>query len=86
MAAPTERQRGLNHSPDIYGSVTVNTDFTHDGETYTARGLWASDDGTITVTMEDGTTGVSKMVFKGPNIFRCQQVTNLGGLTLEWFA
>ena len=86
MPTSAERQRGLNHSPDIFGSVTVSTDFTHGGETYTARGLWASGDGTINITMEDGTAMTGKQVFKGLNIFRCTQVTNLGGLTLEWFA
>lgn len=78
--------KNQNHSPSIFGTVTGSTDFTHNSVTYTARGLWASADGTITVTMEDGTTGVSKRVFRGVNYFRCKQVTNLGGLTLEWFA
>lgn len=79
-------ERIMSHSPSIYGAVTVNTDFTHEGETHVARGLWASADGTIDVTREDGTTMSSKQVFRGINIFRCKQVTNLGGLTLEWFA
>ena len=79
-------ERTMSHSPAIYGAVSVNTDFTHNGETYVARGLWASADGTITVTMEDGTSLANKQIFRGVNIFRCTQVTNLGGLTLEWFA
>lgn len=78
--------KNQSHSPSIYGKVTASTDFTHDGNTYIARGLWASGDGTITVTMEDGTEFEDKQVFKGTNIFRCTQVTDLGSLTLEWFA
>ena len=76
----------MSHSPAVYGAVAVNTNFMHDDETYVARGLWASGDGTITVTREDGTTMANKQVFRGVNVFRCTQVTNLGGLTLEWFA
>lgn len=79
-------ERNMSHSPSIYGAVTVSTDFTHSGQTYVARGLWASADGTITVTREDGTSMTGKQVFRGVNVFRCTQVTNLGGLTLEWFA
>ena len=79
-------ERIMSHSPAIYGAVTASTDFTHDGQTYIARGLWASADGTINVTMEDGTAMTGKQVFKGMNVFRVKQVTNLGGLTLEWFA
>lgn len=85
MANP-DRERGLSHSPAVFGAVTVDTDFTHDGVTYTARGLWASDDGTINVTMQDGTAYTGKRVFKGMNVFRCRQVNDLGGLSLEWFA
>ena len=76
----------MSHSPAIFGSVTVSTDFTHDGQTHIARGLWASADGTINITMEDGTAMSNKQVFRGVNVFRVKQVTNLGGLTLEWFA
>lgn len=82
----TDKMKQMNSSPAIFGSVTVSTDFTHNSVTHICRGIWASADGTITVTMEDGTTNVSKQVFKGVNIFRCKQITNLGGLTLEWFA
>jgi hypothetical protein len=75
------------HSPSIYGAVVLNTDLTFAGETYVARGLWASADGTITVLMEDGVTSFIKQVFKGPNVFRFRRVTaNGGALTLEWFA
>lgn len=83
---PGQRQRGLNHSPDVYGSVTQDTLFTHGGVTYTARGLWSDDDGTIGVTLEDGTTMDTKLVFRGLNVFRCVKVQNLNGRTLEWFA
>lgn len=79
-------QKNNNHSPSIFGSVTISTDFTHNSVTHFCRGLWADADGTITVTMEDGTAGVSKQVFRGVNYFRCAQVTNLGGLSLGWFA
>ena len=79
-------EQTMSHSPAIYGAVTVSTDFTHNSQTYTARGLWASADGTITVTRPDGTSMSNKQVFRGVNVFRCTQVTNLGGLTLEWFA
>lgn len=79
-------EKNQTSSPAIFGAVSVSTDFTHGGETYVARGLWASADGTINITMEDDTAMSSKQVFKGMNLFRCKQVTNLGGLTLEWFA
>lgn len=79
-------ERIMSHSPAIFGPVTVNTDFTHDGETHMARGFWASADGTIDILMEDGTAYSGKQVFRGVNIFRCKQVTNLNSLTLEWFA
>ena len=79
-------EQTMSHSPAVYGAVTVNTDFTHGGATYIARGLWASADGTINVTRQDGTAMTAKQVFRGVNIFRCKQVTNTGGLTLEWFA
>lgn len=79
-------ERTMSHSPAIFGAVTASTDFTHNSQTYTARGLWASADGTINVTMEDGTAYTGKQIFRGINVFRCKQVTNLGGLTLEWFA
>jgi hypothetical protein len=46
----------------------------------------ASADGTIDVMREDGTIFTGKQVVKGINVFRCIQVTNLGGLTLEWQA
>lgn len=74
------------HSPSIWGAVTVNTPFTYGGNTYVSRAMWASAEGAITVTMEDGTAGVTKQISKGLNVFRCSQVTNLGGLTLEWQA
>ncbi len=74
------------HSPSVWGAVTINTDFTHGGNTYVSRAMWASADGTITVDMEDGTQGVTKQVSKGLNVFRCTQVSDLGGLTLEWQA
>ena len=79
-------ERIMSHSPSVYGAVTVNTNFTHNNVTYVARGLWSSGDGTINVTREDGTSMTSKQIFRGVNVFRCTQVTNLGGLTLEWFA
>lgn len=80
------RRRGTTNSPDIYGAVTEDTVFTHGGQTYTARGIVADADGTIGVTLEDGTTMASKMVFKGVNIFRCTKVQDVNGRTLEWFA
>jgi len=73
--------------PTHFGVVTANAAFVNsDGETVkSARGLWASADGTIAILLADGTAMASKMVFKGTNIFRLSKVTNLGSLTLEWF-
>ena len=86
MPTKVQRRRGLENSPDIYGSVVQDTVFTKGGVTYTARGLWSDADGTIGVTLEDGSTMASKMVFKGMNVFRCTKVQNVNGRTLEWFA
>jgi len=86
MPSSADRRRGLQTSPDIYGAVTEDTEFSHDGATYVARGLWSDSDGTIGVTLEDGSTMANKMVFKGTNIFRCTKVQDVNGLTLEWFA
>lgn len=78
--------KGALYSPGVWGAVSASTDFTHDGKTYICRAILSNGDGTITVTMEDGTTGKSKQIVKGLNVFRCKQVTNLDGLTLEWQA
>jgi|694.fasta_scaffold31794_6 hypothetical protein len=77
---------GSVEPPNVYDAVTVSTPFTHGGRTYIARVIVASADGTIDVMREDGTIFTGKQVVKGINVFRCIQVTNLGGLTLEWQA
>lgn len=84
--ADNDQSKNANHSPSIWGAVTVDTDFTHSGKTYVSRAIHSSADGSIVVTMEDGTTGKTKQVSKGLNVFRCKRVTNLNGLTLEWQA
>ena len=71
--------------PDQWNEVVVNEAFTISGSPVLARGMNASDDGTITVVMADGQTSRNKMIFKGLNLFVCSKVTDLGGLTLEWF-
>lgn len=86
MPTSVQRRRGLENSPDIYGSVTEDTEFTHNSTTYVARGLWSDADGTIGVTLEDGSTLSAKMVFKGMNVFRCTKVQDVNGRNLEWFA
>lgn len=85
-AYANENSTNVLHVPAVYGAVTVNTDFIHNGKSHIARCIWASADGTINVTREDGTAMTGKQVFKGMNLFTCRQVTNLGGLTLEWGA
>lgn len=86
MPTSIQNRRGLESSPDIYGPVVEDTFFTHSGDVYIARGLWASADGTVGVTLEDGTTLATKLIFKGMNIFRCSKVQDLNGVTVEWFA
>ncbi len=81
-----EKSKNMNHSPSIFGSVTVSTLFTHDTTNYICRGIIADTDGVINIEMEDGTMLSNKQVFRGVNYFRCKQVTNLNGLTLDWFA
>lgn len=86
MPTTVERRRGLENSPDKFGSVTEDTVFTLDSVTYTARGLWSDADGTIGITLEDGSTMSAKLIFQGMNVFRCTKVQNVNGRILEWFA
>lgn len=78
--------RGSVESPSIMGNVVASTPFTYGGQTYVARAMIASADGTINVILYDGTAFTGKQVVKGLNVFQCIQVTSLGGLTLEWQA
>lgn len=74
------------HSPEIFGSVQASTYFTiNNGPALTSRELRCSDAGTITVLTTDGRSQALQ-VFAGPNLIACKQVTNLGGLTIDWYA
>lgn len=73
-------------SPTIYGAVTANQAFTHQGKEYIARSIVSNGDGFIDVVRADGTTMTGKMVNAGLNVFCCKMVTNTNGLTLEWLA
>jgi hypothetical protein len=87
MAGESNRYyAGSESPPNVYDAVTVSTPFTYGGQSYIARAIVASADGTIDVMREDGTIFTGKQVVKGINVFRCIQVTDLGGLTLEWQA
>jgi len=85
--AVNDHTKGAIYSPQIWGAVTEGVNFTLNGvDEYVCRAILSDGDGIITVTTEDDTTGKSKQIVKGINVFRCKQVENAGGLTLEWQA